>query len=179
MGVCAFSVNLNWLLQPQGHVTCKLHNHYFLECRDGGAFTCEIKSTGGLPWLRDSIVFQWVLPPTHEIWAVQLLAHSLTGDSHETGSCQLAYWLQVLSFGLPWALYIGFIVCVRYKDEILTEQFIAHMNATPLCFEKKVIVHTHSLRRPKICLIQIPNLTIFFFQIVNNKGNTHKKFWFI
>jgi hypothetical protein len=29
------------------------------------------------------------------------------------GSCQLAYLLQVLLFGVPWALYIGFIVCVR------------------------------------------------------------------
>jgi hypothetical protein len=53
------SLNLNWLLQPKGHVTCKLLNHLFL---DGGASTCEIKSTLGLPRLRDSIVCQRVLP---------------------------------------------------------------------------------------------------------------------
>jgi len=41
--------------------------------------------------------------------------------------------LQVLLFGLPWALYIELAVCVWWKDEILTEQFIAHMNTTPLC----------------------------------------------
>ncbi len=65
MGVCAFSefFELKLTLQPKGHVTCKLLNHYFLECTNGGAFTCEIKSTGGLPRLRDSIVFRWVFPP--------------------------------------------------------------------------------------------------------------------
>jgi hypothetical protein len=50
--------------------------------------------------------------PTHQIWAVQLFAHSLTGDSHETGSCQLACLLQVFSFGLPGVVYIRFAVCV-------------------------------------------------------------------
>jgi len=110
---CLSSLNLNWLLQPKGHVTCKLLNHYFLEYRDGGAITCETKSTGGLPRLRDSIVFQWVLPAPTRFEQFNFLHIHSQVTVMKLGSCQLAYLLQVLLFGVPWALYIGFIVCVR------------------------------------------------------------------
>ncbi len=111
MGVCAFSefFELQLTLQPKGHVTCKLLTHYFLECRDGGAFTCEIK----LPPIERFHSFPTGPSPHPLDLSSSTYCTSTHSDSHETGSCQLANLLQVLSFGLPWALYIGFIVCVR------------------------------------------------------------------
>ncbi len=83
--------------------------------------------------MRDSIVFQWdifPMPPAHQIRPFQHLAHSLTGGSHETGYCQSAYLLQVLSFGLLAALYslcvvgawdCGPIVCGTLSTNLITK----------------------------------------------------------
>jgi hypothetical protein len=86
-------------------------------------------------YMRFSSSFQWVLLGiTNWIWAVQLCGHSLTGGSHETGYCQWAYLLQVLSFDLLKGSLHRFTICGWKRDGILTRQFIAHTTFTPLFF---------------------------------------------
>jgi hypothetical protein len=48
-----------------GEVTCKLLKHYFLKSSDGVMLAWQTKIITQLPNTRDSIVFQWVLDPTH------------------------------------------------------------------------------------------------------------------
>jgi hypothetical protein len=50
----------------RGRDTCKLLNHSVLKSSDGVIMLAwEIKISTQLPNTRDSIVFQWVLDPTH------------------------------------------------------------------------------------------------------------------
>jgi hypothetical protein len=94
---------------------------------------CENTRTTGLDYQLERFHSFSVdhLPCTaHYIWAFQRLAHSLTGGSHETGYCQSAYLLQVVSFGLLEALYslwavgawdCGPIVCGTLSTNLITK----------------------------------------------------------
>jgi len=73
------------------HVSCLITIFWNVVMEE--RFVCEIKSTAGLPRLRDSIVSQAFTPPPppppptpHTLdLNSSAFTHSLTADNHETG----------------------------------------------------------------------------------------------